>query len=341
VVYATAGRGWVTVMAIREVVSLYNQDVTDFDMRIWIRPDVETDGALLLALAEEFIANLVLPGCQLTSLWTKRPEEDAKLNIGDFSDRRWNASVKKLRAGEYHVLRLEARNPHWPTHQVSFGAQINPPPERRRYPVPVIGDVHVRCSLSYLRQLAESRERVDALIQLGEAAWDGVGGGAYGFGNLRFFEKIVPFNPLGPQDPDYVPPWEQPKSAPDVRPHAIPVAYTGLNVDLNLEDHYCAGRGIKGAFWANYLSKVYVDMTGGEQRVRDGLPGFRIEALRAGGLLIIATDSPLPEDTEENRQRFLTLHRVLQPAFISRTEATDRKRRLLSYFYRERASVVP
>lgn len=328
-------------MAIRKVVSLYNQDVTDFDLRIWIRPDVETDSALLVALAEEFIANLVLPGCQVTTLWTKRPDEEAKLNSGDFSERRWNAAVKKLRAGDYHVLRLEARNPHWPTHQISFGAQINPPAGLRRYPVPVIGDVHVRCSLSYLRQLAESRERVEALLHLGEAAWNGVRGAAYGFGNLRFFEKIVPFNPLGPLDPAYVPPWDQPQRAPDVRPHAIPVAYTGLNVDLNLEDHYCAGRGIKGAFWANYLSKVYVDMAGGERRVRDDLSSFRIEALHGGSLLVIATDNPLPEDTEENRQRFLTLHRVLQPAFISRTETTDKKRGLLSYFYRERASVVP
>lgn len=148
------------------------------------------------------------------------------------------------------MLRLEARNPHWPNHEISFGVQVK-------------------------------------------------------------------------------------------RPHAIPVAYAGLNVDLNLADQYCAGGGIKGASWANYLSKVYVDMVGAEQRVRDGLPGFRIEGLRGGGLLIVATDSPLPEDTEENRQRFLTLHGLLQPAFISRTETTDRKRGLLSYFYRERASVVP
>lgn len=328
-------------MAIREVVLLYNQDVTDFDLRLWIKPDVETDGALVVALAEEFMTTLVLPGCRVTTLWTKRPEEAAKLNIGDFSDRRWNASVKKLLTGEYHVIRVEARNPHWPTHEISFGAQINPPARQGRYDVPVIGDVHVRCSLSYLRQLAESRERVEALLHLGKAAWNGVGGAAYGFGNLKFFEKIVPFNPDGPQDPEYVPPWQWPKPVPDVRPHAIPVAYAGLNVDHNLEDHYCGGLGIKGAFWANFLGKVYVDMAGGERRVRDGLAGFRIEALRSGGLLIVAADSPLPEDTEENRQRFLTLHRVLQPAFISRTEPSDRKRGLLSYFYRERASVVP
>ncbi len=101
-------------VAIREVVRLYNQEVTDFDLRIWIRPEVETDGSVVVTLAEEFMATLVLPGCQVTTLWTKRPDEDAKLNTGDFSDRRWTAAVKKLRSGEYHVLDLEARNPHWP-----------------------------------------------------------------------------------------------------------------------------------------------------------------------------------------------------------------------------------
>ena len=131
------------------------------------------------------------------------------------------------------------------------------------------------------------------------------------------------------------------KAAPDLRPHAIPVAYTGLNVDHNLESLYCGGRGIKGAFWANYLSNVYVDLAGGEQRLRDGLPGLRIEALRGGGLLIVAAESPLPQDTEENRQRFLSVHRLLQPVFISRNETSERKGRLLGYFYRERPSVVP
>ncbi len=328
-------------MATREVASLYNQGVTHFDMRLYVQPDVETDGALVVALAEEFMSALVLPGCRLASLWTKRPDIDANLNVGNFSERRWKASVKKLRAGEYHVVQLEARNPSWPNHKISFGAQINPPAAHRGYPVPVIGDVHISCSLSYLRQLAESPERVEALLRLGKAAWDGMGGAAYGFGNVAYMEKIVPFNPTGPQDPDYVPPWDLPRAAPDLRPHAIPVAHAGLNVDSNLQSFYSDGRGIKGAFWANYLSKVYVDMAGGEQLLRNELLGCRIEALRGNGLLIVATDSPLPADTEENRQRFLTLHHLLQPAFISRTEAADRTGRLLGYFYRERPSVVP
>lgn len=166
-----------------------------------------------MALAEEFMSTLVLPGCQLTSLWTRRPELDAKLNVGDFSDRRWKASLKKFRIGEYHVLRLEARNPDWPNHKISFGMQINPPAGQRRYPVPAIGDVSASCSLSYLRYLAESPDRVEALIHLGKAAWDGVGDAAYGFANVAYMEKIVPFNPTEPRDPDYVPPWDQPKAA--------------------------------------------------------------------------------------------------------------------------------
>jgi hypothetical protein len=55
----------------------------------------------------------------------------------------------------------------------------------------------------------------------------------------------------------------------------------------------------------------------------------------------VATDSPLPEDTEENGRRFLQVHRALQPAFLSREQATAMMQPMLSYFYRERPSVIP
>ena len=113
------------------------------------------------------------------------------------------------------------------------------------------------------------------------------------------------------------------------------------NVENNLEGLYCNDRGIKGAFWANYLSAVHVGLAGGEQAVRAKLPGMRIDSLDHGGLMIITTDSPFPEDTEQNRQRFLEVHAALQPAFLSREETPEGKRPLLGYFYRERASVVP
>jgi hypothetical protein len=78
-----------------------------------------------------------------------------------------------------------------------------------------------------------------------------------------------------------------------------------------------------------------VRKAGGAQEIRTNLPGIRIEALHDGGLLVVATESPLPEDSEKNRQRFLAVHRALQPAFLSRAEMAANKRALLGYFYRE------
>ena len=108
--------------------------------------------------------------------------------------------------------------------------------------------------------------------------------------------------------------------------HAIPIACAG-EVDSHLEQLYVKDRGIKGAFWANYLSAVHVGMAGGEQQIRAQLPGLRIEGLNHGGLLVVATDSPLPDDTEDNRRRFLRIHAALQPAFLSREETSENWRR--------------
>lgn len=78
-------------------------------------------------------------------------------------------------------------------------------------------------------------------------------------------------------------------------------------------------------------------MAGGEQAIRAGLPDARVEPLHAGGLLIVATESLLPEDSEANRRRFLAVHRALQPAFLTRADTSENKRALLGYFYREYA----
>lgn len=329
------------MMATREVVELYGQPVTGFDLRLFIRPEAATDGALLVALGEHVMRTLILPRCRLTGLWTKRAQLDAKMNVGEFTDARWAAAVPKLRAGTYHVVELIAEDPDRGNHRIMVGAQVNPPKELQGYPVPVVGTVDVHCSLSYIRELAGSPKGAEALLDLGRMAWNGTEGAAYGFGNLAYSPKLVPFNPSGPQDPNYVPPWEQPRGAPDVRPHPIPIAYVGLNVDTNLEDAYCAGRGIKGAFWANFLTRDHVERAGGERSLREGLAGCRIEPMRDGGLLIVATDSPVPDDTPENRERFLNLHRRLQPVFIPRSGTPERRQALLGYFYRERTSIVP
>ena len=119
------------------------------------------------------------------------------------------------------------------------------------------------------------------------------------------------------------------------RAHAIPVAQTGTDIDGNLEGLICGGRGIKGAYWANYLSEAHVRMAGGDAALRERLGGMRIERLNDDGLLIVATDTPLPEDSEQNRQRFIQLEAALKPAFLSRAETPENKRALLGYFFRE------
>ena len=300
--------------------SLYDQPATSFSLRLFLKQETLVPGRLVVQLARTFLEELVLPPCRPTWLWTKRAKDDAKLNTGDFSERRWNAALKKLVSGEFSALTVFAAHPESPTQQASFYAQVNPVG-----PVgtssPLLGTIEFACSLSYLRQLAASAAKLEKLLQLGMAAWNGVqGGAAYGYGNLGFIPPRAPF--AGHDTP------------PAQRPHAIPVAWTGADVDGNLDRSFCAGKGIKGAFWANYLSEIYVRQAGGAELVRASLPGIRTETLHGGGLLVVATETPLPQDTEENRQRFLAVHRVLQPAYLSRAETAANKRALLSYFYR-------
>ena len=70
--------------------------------------------------------------------------------------------------------------------------------------------------------------------------------------------------------------------------------------------------------------------------LREKLRGMRMERLEHGGMLIVATDSPLPEDTEATRERFWRLDDALQPAFILHEGLQDGFRETLGYFYRER-----
>jgi hypothetical protein len=318
--------------------SLYNQTATHFTLRFFVKSETTVDGQLVVELANTFLSDLVFPGCRVISLDTKRPGLNQKLNMGEFSERRWAASVKKILAGEYAVVIVKAQTPDFPNQQIWLSIHVNPP---RGDEIVTSGEIEVLCSVSYLRHLATSAEKVEALLRFGKTAWNGISGGpAYGFGNLAIIPPRPAFQPWAPRPPGAPLPWELTRP-PAERAHAIPVAYVGQDIDGNLESLYCSGRGIKGAFWADYLSRVHVGMAGGEQQIRAKLQGTRIESLDWDGLLIVATDSPLPEDSEENRQRFLRLHAALQPAFLSRSETPERKRELLGYFYRERASVLP
>jgi hypothetical protein len=320
--------------------SLYDQPAMYFTLRLFLKKNTFVPGQLIAGLATTFLADLVFPPCRPKWLWTKRAKDDAKLNTGDFSERRWNAAVKKIVSGEFSVLTIFAEDPDSPTRKVTLSTHVNPVGPVG-YSTSLLGTIEVTCSVSYLRQLAASPARIETLLRFGTAAWNGVPGGpAYGYGNLGFIPPRVPFNPNGPQQAGYRLAWDR-DTPPAQRPHAIPVAWIGSDVDGNLDHSFEAGKGIKGAFWANYLSEVYVSMAGGAQSIAASLPGIRIEALHDGGLLVVATESPLPEDSEENRQRFLAVHRVLQPAFLSRAEMAVNKRALLGHYYREHLSVLP
>jgi hypothetical protein len=318
--------------------SLYKQTATRFSLRFFIRSETEVEGRFMLELANTFRSDLLFPGCRAISLDTKLPGEGRKLNMGEFSERRWNASVKKIVAGQYAVVGIKAQTSDFPNQTISLTLHVNPPGGDEFL---ISGNIEITCSIPYLRHLAASPQKVEALLQFAKTAWNGIEGGpAYGYGNLAFSPHRPMFAEWAAMGAGTPLPWENIK-APAERAHAIPVACGGSDIDGNLAQLYVKGRGIKGAFWANCLTPAHVSMAGGEQAIRSKLRGARIESLDHGGLLVVATDTPLPDDSEENRQRFLGVHAALQPAFLSREETSENKRPMLGYFYRERLSVVP
>src|SRR5688572_17989793 len=98
--------------------TVYGQSATHLVLRLFLRGDTDVRGALVVELAQAFLADLVLPGCRLTSLWTKRPGIGPKLNMGEFSDRRWQAAIKKILAGDYAVANIKAETPASPHEQI-------------------------------------------------------------------------------------------------------------------------------------------------------------------------------------------------------------------------------
>lgn len=306
---------------------LYGCDATHFRLRFVLASDVTMDGQLVLELADLFLDRLVFPGSPPVSIWTKAPRMNAKLAMSDFSEKKWAAARKKIASNDSAVLRLEARTADFPNQTIALFVQANPPGGDEHLGT---GSIELTCSVPYLRHLSASREKTVALIDFGKRAWHGAKP-AYGFGNLASTPKrtgVASFAMGGPPQLGLIAP-------PADRVHAIPVAQTGTDIDGNLDGLIAAGRGIKGAYWANYLTAVHVGMAGGESSLRERLGGMRIDRLNDDGLLIVATDSPLPEDSEENRQRFLQLEAALKPAFLSRAETPENKRALLGYFFRE------
>lgn len=314
---------------------VYGQSATHFALPLYLRGDTEVEGRLILDLAEAFLSHLLFPATRLTALWTKRPGEGAKLNMGEFTSSRWTAAQKKFLENQYAALSIEAETRDFPNQKIWFSAHVNPIGGGELL---ISGTWKVMCSVSYLRHLAASPEKVEALLRLAIVAWNGTPGGpAYGYGHLATSLPRPRWDITKPKPPDALWPWEFVKP-PAERVHAVPVAYMG-DIELNLTSLYVHDKGIKGAFWANFLSAAHVVMAGGEAALRARLSGIRIERLQHGGLLVVATDSPLPEDTADTRERFWRVDEALQPAFIAREETAETKRAMLGYFYRERPLV--
>jgi hypothetical protein len=309
-----------------EAQRLYGQDATQFTLRFVLGPDPIVDGQLVLELADTFLQRLLFRGSPPVSIWTKSPGMGKKMSIAEFSDKKWETARKKIRANANAVLRLEAKTADFPNQTITLYAHANPPGGSETIHT---GTIAVTCSIPYLRHVSASRDMVDALIGFGVQVWNATTP-AYGFGNLAAIPTRpgIPFALGGLPDIDLVPPPAEPV-------HPIPVAATGNDIDLNIDGLIVGGRGIKGAYWANYLSATHVSMAGGAQSIADRLAGMRVEALGDGGLLIVATDTPMPEDSEENRQRFVRLKAALKPAFLSRAETPENKRALLGSFFRE------
>ena len=315
--------------------TVYNQSATHFALPLFVRRGTEIEGRLIADLVETFLSTLLFPGTQLTALWTKRASDGAKLNMGDFTSSRWKAAQKKILNNEYAVVHIEARTPNFPNQKIWFDAHVNPVGGTEF----VTGTWQVMCSVSYLRHLAASPTKVEALLDLTKRAWNETpGGAAYGYGHLAISLARPVFDPRASTPAGIGLPWEH-VTLSDERVHAVPIAYVGNDIEINLESFYTSGRGIKGAFWANFLSAAHVVLAGGDAALKTKLNGMRVEALQHGGLLVVATDSPLPEDTADTRERFWRLDEALQPAFISREQATEMKRGMLGYFYRERPPV--
>jgi hypothetical protein len=313
--------------------TFFSQSATHFALPLYLRKETEVEGRLIADLSELFLSTLLFPGMQVTALWTKRAADGAKLNMGEFTGSRWKAAQKKILKNEFAVLHIEAQTPDFPNQKIWFGAQVNPIGAGASL---TTGEWKVMCSVSYLRHLAASPEMVESLLQLVKQAWNGTPGGpAYGYGNLAITLARPRWDILKPKPPDALFPWEYVKP-PSERVHAVPIAYVGSDIEGNLESLYTNGRGIKGAFWANFLSAAHVEMVGGQALLKTRLNGLRVEPLQHGGLLVVATDSPLPEDTADTRDRFWRLDAALQPAFLSRDETSENKRDMLGYFYRER-----
>ena len=72
---------------------------------LYLRPDTEVGPQLIGELCDDFLSNLLFPGTRLTTLWTKRPGEGQRLNIGEF-DLAMEGCTEEILSGGYAVVRI-------------------------------------------------------------------------------------------------------------------------------------------------------------------------------------------------------------------------------------------
>ena len=259
-----------------------------------------------------FSSTLLFPGTRLTALHTKRPGEGARLNMGDFTSSRWKAAQKKILNGDYAVVTIEAETPDFPSQKIWFTSHVNPI-GRDEFLVAGTWKVYVQrlvpaapgCvaresrSPAGCRKASVERNAGRAGVRLWESghharaadvrsahAQTARGSPSVGIHSSRRFERCMPCQ-------------------------SRMSATTSKETSSSSTSETAASRA---RFWANFLSAAHVAMAGGEAALETKLNGMRVEPLEHGGLLVVATDSPLPEDTDATRERFWRLDEALQPA---------------------------
>lgn len=85
--------------------------------------------------------------------------------------------------------------------------------------------------------------------------------------------------------------------------------------DLNIDSHF--GDQVKGAFWANFLSRQHVEGLGGLKHLMQTAPCVRVDPLENGGAVLVLTASPLWDDEATTRVAYGQLREFLKSITVS------------------------
>ena len=160
--------------------------------------------------------------------------------------------------------------------------------------------------------------KVEALLHSRSGRGTGSPGGpAYGYGNLAITLARPVFDPRTPQA-------ARSSAAVGVHQAARSSACmpcrspTSATTSKGTSSSSISGTGASRARSGPISCPPRTSIWRGRSVLKAKLNGMRVERLEHGGLLVAATDSPLPEDTDATRDRFWRLDEALQPAFLSR-----------------------